>query len=308
MFGRECRGNCLQYFKVNLGDLVNAQDRELWCPYCGFCGPAGDFLTQDQLAYVRSIGLRKLLEGPLGRTLKSLERKPDRRSFLSFGVTVTLPDIKIRNYVERQVERKLSCSQCGKAYAVYGISYWCPFCGPRNPGETFAENIAVIEHLLNMNAIVGSDSAVAEQLRQLGLDRKFDEKALDSAVTAFESFCKARVMSPLAVKDGITATEALSRIGTTFQNLQRGNDLLTKEFGFSYAQILSPSELKHLRAQFQKRHVLIHNSGIIDAPYCQKILQALSKVGQKVVVRKSDVREMVQVLGRLVAALDGQLP
>ena len=55
--------------------------------------------------------------------------------------------------------------------------------------------------------------------------------------------------------------------------------------------------------QFQKRHLLAHRLGIIDADYVSKTGCAPSLLGRKVTITDSDVRTLVAHLKTLSGAL-----
>jgi hypothetical protein len=305
MIGRECRQNCFQYFKVGSKELGQVQYEKLWCPYCGYCGDRNQFMTPGQIEYLKSYAMKKLIAGPLGRTLKQFERRPNPNALFSIGIRVVLPNIQIRKNVEKAIERRIICDKCNGGYAVYGASGWCPFCGPRKPLTQFQENIATVRQFLDIESALAIGPIAFEQLRQLALPNRLVEKALDMAVTAFESFCKAKFLEPIARKRLITAEQLQKKLGAVFQNLERGSDLIRDEFGPAYDNFLSPKELKYLFTAFQKRHVLIHNAGVIDEKYCSLMGEANSKVGQRIVISKSDVSSASSILEILVQQLDG---
>ena len=68
MIGRECpKENCGLYFKLRLGTGWDTET--ISCPYCRAEGHIGEFHTEDQLEYARSVAARDLLS-PLLKAFK----------------------------------------------------------------------------------------------------------------------------------------------------------------------------------------------------------------------------------------------
>ena len=65
-------------------------------------------------------------------------------------------------------------------------------------------------------------------------------------------------------------------------------------YGFNYSHILGSHKMNQLNILFNKRHLLEHNSGIVDNLYITKTGDQSKQVGQRIVIKKSDVLFMIE--------------
>ena len=54
---------------------------------------------------------------------------------------------------------------------------------------------------------------------------------------------------------------------------------------------------------FQKRHILVHNEGIVDDKYIKRSGDSTYQVGQRIVVAASDIRRLVDLIGKLASEI-----
>ena len=108
------------------------------CPYCGYTDILGDFLTQDQRAYLESVAARDIL-GPLLRGFADDLNRLDTPSngFIQLKISATVPDFPIQYYQERILETDVTCDTCGSVFAIYGVFSNCPICGKLNARVVF---------------------------------------------------------------------------------------------------------------------------------------------------------------------------
>lgn len=142
--GRECPA-CLKYFKVKGGTGLPGSP-PCHCPYCNHIGPPTEFFTQDQIEYAKSVALNKL-SSALVASLKTMERRPDPRAFISIGITVKGNPVPIVHYSEKELEERVTCSTCALQYTIYGTFGFCPDCGVHNSFQIASANLdLVVEH------------------------------------------------------------------------------------------------------------------------------------------------------------------
>lgn len=104
--GRECP-ECEKYFKVKFG--TGFLTLRIPIAYTGnHIGPHDEFWTKQQIEYAKSVALHKI-SGDLLKSLKKMERKPDRNSFISIGITRST---SIAYYSEKELEEKVACNSC----------------------------------------------------------------------------------------------------------------------------------------------------------------------------------------------------
>ena len=66
-----------------------------------------------------------------------------------------------------------------------------------------------------------------------------------------------------------------------------------------YDYWLSPEEISQLNLLYQKRHILAHNEGIIDAKYIKNSKDISHKEGQRIVINNRDIEILLSCLEKL---------
>lgn len=294
MIGRQCRREeCKKYFKIDSKDCGEFQNIEMYCPYCGSKEFGNNFYTEDQLKYATSVITADFMGG-INKQMKKLEQKPDPHAFISIGVTYTPGKIEIRKYVEKDLKTKINCEKCDRSFALYSVSSFCPFCGKRDDKIIYDQNIQVVKKFINLQDVIPEKEK--EDLTEHGLFDKLVEKSLDMLITAFETFCKSKYLQKELILASKSEKEVLSIVRNSFQNLKEGNKLMSK-YGVNFYKILSKDE-KFVSECFEKRHVLIHNSGIIDQKFIERTNSDVNLLGKRVIITK-------QYIERLIVNLDG---
>jgi len=93
-----------------------------------------------------------------------------------------------------------------------------------------------------------------------------------------------------------------------FQRLEGANGgsaLWHAATGRSYVDYVG-TDLRHLRTYFQRRHVLAHRNGFIDQVYLDRSADTTYRVGQRLVVRTTDIEDFAHLLEKLVIAMRGR--
>ena len=109
--------------------------------------------------------------------------------------------------------------------------------------------------------------------------------ALENVVSAFDGF--GRVISR---ERGIEVR---------FQNLSGARRNVIEKFGFDFADGLTLDEWEFIRRTFQKRHLLSHNTGVIDENYILKANDPSATVGRKIRVTHEEVTASVAIVEAL---------
>ena len=98
-------------------------------------GEPGDFLTEEQLKYMKGIALQEAHRG-ISRMLKeALGLGPSGRKTYEGGLISMEVSYKpgttpyVRPLIEEELRRDIKCSHCGLEHAVFGLANWCPDCG-----------------------------------------------------------------------------------------------------------------------------------------------------------------------------------
>ena len=284
LFGRECP-SCGMYFKIKpVTDLTTTQGI---CPYCGYTDILGDFLTQDQRAYLESVAARDIL-GPLLRgfadDLKRLETPSN--GFIQLKISATIPVFPIQYYQEKILETDVTCDTCGSVFAIYGVFSNCPICGKLNARVIYDKSLDAS----NGKLALSGDDAVAEHIR---VDLIKD--ALTGTVSAFDSLGKA-----LRTKHN-TVIPAKQR--NLFQDFLALDKVLATLTGKTISQFLTPADSDFLFLMFQVRHIYEHNAGVIDSDFVKKQPAYAHKLGRKFLLKKDDVNVFIILMRQLGDAI-----
>ena len=271
--GRECPvEQCLGYFKVKPGTGLEGTP-PCHCPYCGHEGEMSSFTTPDQIEYARSIATQKIGEA-FRKDLKALEFNLKPRGMFGIGISMKVkegPPLPIRYYREKQVETEIACDSCTLQYAIYGVFGWCPDCGAHNSLQILIKNLELADKELVL--ATSGEEAMADYLIC---------DALENVVAAFDGFGR-EICSRKGVEIG-------------FQNLPVARRKLQESFRFDFADTVTPDEWALARMLFQKRHVLAHKMGVIDADYLEKAGDDSAIVGRRIRVTAEEVTSAIHIV------------
>jgi len=300
-FDRECPNeNCLYTFKVYMPDWeTKIGTNDAHCPMCGHIASHESWWTQEQLDAMREIATdyaKNLILKELDKTFGNLARSTRNNKF----VKVTYKPGRRVSFINNPIgqreewETEVTCEDCGTRYSVIGSAYFCPCCGHNSAESIFEESMDSVEKM------VASLPQMRELLTNLyGRDkadtmcRDMLESTLGDIVSAFQKFaeCVYKRKSSTAVRVN------------DFQMVQKGSDLFKSATGTGYDTWLTTSELDRMNLLFQRRHLLEHNTGMVDNMYLQKSGDTSYVAGQRLVVREADAYELLSIIKKLAAGL-----
>jgi hypothetical protein len=264
--GRECPvKTCLGYFKITPGTGIKGP-APCYCPYCGHQGEQNTFFTPEQIEYARSIAIRSVLDA-VHQDMKALEFDHKPQGMFGIGISMKVKESAphpIHYYREKQLETKIICDKCTLNYAIYGVFGWCPDCGTHNSLQILSKNLELSKKELAL--AVTADADLAQHLI---------DDALENVVSAFDGFGREICSQKSA--------------DIRFQNLSGARRRVQEAFGFDFADELSADSWMAACRIFEKRHLLAHKMGVIDADYVQKAKDPGAIVGRRVRVTKADV-------------------
>lgn len=296
--GRECP-ECEKYFKLTPGTGVPDED-QTYCPYCGHRASQNDFATKDQIEYATSL-IQQYVHDEFHKMFKNLERKyPKHRAkgkMIGFYVEAgPKPSVPIRYYSEQELETRITCSRCTLKYAVFGVFAYCPDCGLHNSLQILEASLDVLTKMLRL-ADADEDKAIADELIA---------GSLSNVIAKFDGF--GREVCRVFADKSSNPTQATA---IRFQNLTGAQRKVQNYFGFDIAGSLTPDEWTVAIRGFQKRHLLAHNSGVIDAEYIKKANDPSAVEGRKVTISTDEVADLIAIVRKLGAHMMiemGKLP
>ncbi|MHA1228913.1 MAG: hypothetical protein ACTSPV_19505 [Candidatus Hodarchaeales archaeon] len=283
--GRECP-TCRHYFKIKFENYVPSN---LYCPYCSQYGDIQQFLTEDQIAYAKSVGIKKIMEEVIEPRIKRINRNLRTKSI---GQRGGLFQIKIETkfhkklysinyYQEKELKTKVNCQNCNLIFAIYGKFARCPNCSQLNALKIFQKSIEVSEKRI--------DLSMGE--KDQDLIKAFLEDALTSAVSAFDAYGKElRYKYPRVFPN---------RPKNLFQNLNELDKVIKNKFGKTIDDLIGKTESLLLFKMFQVRHIYQHNLGVIDHDFVKKVKNCGHLQGQIYDLSELEIKEFLSILLKL---------
>lgn len=300
---KECPSvSCMFIFKVHEEDWANIfRDEAVFCPMCRHEAPADSWWTTEQIEHAKRQALR-FVKGRIGQAMetdaRAFNRKQPRNSFISMSMKVS--GVSHSTFIlpaqaTELMELKITCEECNARFSVIGSAYFCPSCGHNSVERTFDDSIKkILSKIENAEIIRKAFADIGKKDDAEVTIRSLTESALSDGVTAYQRLAEelyARI--PAAPKAPFNV----------FQRLSDGSDLWKKICGKGYDDWLDGTELRDMNILFQKRHILVHNEGIVDDKYIKRSGDSTYRASQRIVVTASDIRRLVDLIGKLSAGI-----
>jgi hypothetical protein len=189
----------------------------------------------------------------------------------------------------------MQCVACDERVAVYGLAIYCPNCGAMAPAQQFAELLRVQQDRL---AVL--DALPAEHKRALsdsGVLTATYESTIKDGFSSLETYLKARFITD-------APQVSFAGKGAIFQRLPEAADLYREHLGIDLPGLAGREGWNHLRRVAAIRHVLVHNAGIVDAKFLDRLPDSPHQIGQRLSVKESDARRLLDVLAGLAKAAE----
>ncbi len=303
---RECPDEkCGAEFKVLSDDWRSkVSDARAFCPLCRHEAPPDDWATQAQVEYAKAVAynhLRRRVHGALETGARRFNQR-QRPGFLTFSLSVK-PDttpIFLPIAVGDIMRQRFTCDACGCRYSSVGAAYFCPACGHNSILSTFTETIATVR------TTVGAIPAIRQAMAQdpdgaENTVRLLLEQGLGRLVGAFEHYTEELFASiPTAPHNKVTRG--------CFQRLDDASNLWRLAVAKGYEDILDAHEMKDLVSLVQRRHLLTHSTGIVDAAYLKKSGDTDYRLGQRIIIREPDVLHLASLIEKIGQSLKAAAP
>lgn len=264
------------------------------CPYSGIIADDTDFThPKDREAAVKIVehaamqdvqtAFSDMLKGVASKSRGGITYKPgarNKRPKPHFG--------------RHDLMRLLICDCCGRDYGVFAIALYCPDCGAPNISLHFAREVELVLQQV----------AIAEDLGE-GQDElayRLLGNAHEDVLTAFEAAQKVVYLHRVSLEKSGAPTAKPVR--NDFQNVERARRRYA-EFEIDPFDAFSDSERELLDLNIQKRHVIGHNLGVVDAKFAENAQDA--RLGETVELLGTDIRDFSRLCQLVVSALDDWL-
>ena len=263
------------------------------CPYSGIRADDAEFVHPDDrkaaLKVVEHAAIQDMQDAfsdmlaGVAKGSKSLTYKPGpkrNRARPRFG--------------RRDLMRLLVCDCCGRDYGVFAIALFCPDCGAPNLALHFFREVELVDQQVELAEAAGQNRQELAY-RLLG-------NAHEDVLTAFEATMK--VAYAYLIQNRPSGSPPVKAVGNDFQNIERGRKRF-EEFSFDPFAELDATELSTLSLNIQKRHLIGHNLGVVDAKFAEQAQEA--KLGETVGLVATDIRTFAAMCRRVVGRLDDLL-
>lgn len=300
---KECpTDNCKFVFKVNEDDWSYLfKDEAVYCPMCGYEAEADSWWTTEQIEHAKKQALKQV-EGLIGSAMRTdaqdFNRRQPNNSFINMSMSIKgfNPQPMMLPFQTKELfERKIKCDKCNARYSVIGSAYFCPCCGHNSVEKTFDDSIKKILAKINNTEIIRNAFHEIGQKDEAEITIKsLIESAISDGVTAFQ-----RLTDELYAK----VPNCKPAPFNAFQRIDDGNKLWKNACGKGYEDWLTTGELSDLNLLFQKRHLLTHREGMVDAKYIQRSGDTSYQEGQRIIIRDVDVRCLVDLITKLAKGM-----
>lgn len=295
---KECPSKeCLFEFKVNSDDWANIfKDEQVFCPMCRNEANSDSWWTTEQLQNANEQAKRHIvskINSALNEGAKSFNQKSNKNSFIKMTIKISGGEVKhqlIPIPSKESLELKIQCEKCSARFSVIGSAFFCPCCGHNSAEQTFDQSLDKIEiKIRNIENIRSGLVGVSKDEVEV-LCRSLIETSIGECVMAFQRFCEVQYS-----KMDSNSTP----MPNDFQRLDKGGKHWKKIFGTTYNDWISEESWERLVILYQRRHLLSHKEGFVDDKYISNSCDNTYKVGQRIVVKETDVIELVGLVKEL---------
>jgi hypothetical protein len=287
MWGRNCPA-CERYFRTT------HISHDSVCPYCAEPAPSLAFISKAQRVYIAAS------YDAFGRAMLT-----GKNTSLDLAdVTDATP---AWHYAEEKQQTHFKCQTdgCGVETDILGIYGYCPRCGRTNARPAFNESMTRM-----LTRWEETDKKVSDRNAR---GEVWDDLTVKS-VTEFETLAKhlrRRLLTFPMTRSRRQAVEELS-----FQTPLQADIALRQWFDIGIVEwkgnaTTPPRAVKQLELPFvtkmlQRRHILIHNSGVVDGDYLRLSGDNQVRLDERIRIPSNEAKHFVEVVREMgLNLLDG---
>jgi hypothetical protein len=287
MWGRNCPA-CEKYFRTN-----HIFDTSV-CPYCAETAPSLTFISKAQRSYIAA-------------SYDAFARAVLTRHSTSLDVGSVTDQTPAWHYSEEKQQLHFKCQTegCGVETDILGRYGFCPRCGRTNARHAFKDLTSRM-----LRRWDETDKAV----RDRDLRQQVWEDLTVKSVTEFETLAKHLRRKLLTFPMTRKRRQQLEELN--FQSPLQADESLRQWFDISIlqwngdaktpARALEQSELPFVIKMIQRRHILIHNGGVVDEDYLRLSGDSQARLGEQIRIRSNEAKHFVELMTEMgLNLLDG---
>lgn len=276
MWGRNCP-HCNKYFRTN-----HVVPEITHCPYCAEVAPSIAFISKDQQVYLTAC-------------YDTFARAYRERKTASIGEENVTDTKSTWHYseVKQQFHFKCEADGCRIETDILGDYGFCPKCGRTNARKLFNEEI---ERLL----------ARWKETNQNVTDRNVRKEVWEDltvkCVSALEPFSRHVRLKLFLLPMTTRRRKQLEDL--SFQKPVTADDSLMKWFDIGLLEwpgnatipkrTIPPDEVAFIKKMVQRRHILIHNRGIVDQEYLDLSGDNIFALGERIRIRSGEAKRFLE--------------
>jgi len=287
MWGRNCPA-CERYFRTTHIFHTSV------CPYCAKSAPSLTFISKAQRLYIAAS------YDAWGRAMLTGQ-----------NTTLDLTDVTDAkpawHYAEEKQQTHFRCQTdgCNIETDILGRYGYCPRCGRTNARPAFNDSMTrMLARWDETNKNVSDKNARGEVWDDLTV----------KCVTEFETLAKHLRRRLLTFPMTRSRRQQLEELN--FQSPLQADEALRQWFDISVVawigiakippRALKQSELAFITKMIQRRHILIHNGGVVDEDYLTLSGDKQVRLDERIRVPSNDARHFVEVIREIgLNLLDG---
>jgi hypothetical protein len=277
MWGRNCP-SCGKYFRTT--HVMDVSD-VTWCPYCAQVAPCLAFVTKAQRGYITAF-YDAFAHAYIGKCNTQLAMS---------AVTDSTP---AWHYSEVKQQFQFTCRtpDCHTQTDILGEYGYCPRCGRTNARALFAMHFdGLLSKFETTDKAVTDRNARAEAWEDMTI----------KIVSAFEALAKH--LRQRLVRLPMTANRRRELEGVNFQKLSEADTLLKQWFDIGLFQwpgstaiprrTTPAADVAFIKKMVQRRHILMHNGGIVDQGYLDLSGDATVQLGERIRIDSNEAKRFV---------------
>lgn len=284
MWGRNCPV-CEKYFRTN------HVTGNTYCPYCAAGAPSLAFVTKAQRVYITAF-------------YDAFARAYIEKKNTSLDMADITDQTSAWHYSEEKQQFHFTCDtkDCHTETDILGQYGYCPRCGRTNARKLFAERM---DRMLSR----------LEETKKTVTDRKdrglvWEEMTVTS-LSEFEALAKHLRRRLLCLPMTANRRKQLEKLN--FQKPLLADESLVQWFDIgvlewagndaSPKRTLPQSEPPFIKKMIQKRHILVHNGGLVDQEYLDLGGDTQVRLDERISIRSHEAKHFIESVRGMAANL-----
>jgi hypothetical protein len=284
MWGRNCP-QCHKYFRTNHVMGLTA------CPYCSVEAPSLAFISKEQHTYITAF-------------YDAFARAYNGKINTSLDLSAITDQIPAWHYSEEKQQFHFVCDtpKCHASTDILGIYGYCPRCGRTNARKLYFERVNKL-----LARLEETKKTVSERTAR---DAIWEEMTI-STLSEFEALARHLRTRLLAFPLTLNRRRRLAEMN--FQKPLQANEFLMSWFDIGVLKwpgdqinpqrAISESDLPFIKKMIQKRHILMHNLGIVDQEYLDLSGDTNARLGERIRVSSNEAKRFIECVQGMSANL-----